>query len=274
MIATLDHRLISSFKEYLSYRFVKDLSAYSNKTVNLYSYTPQRIPSKLAYGSAWPNWVYDSSTVSVPTTIGGMVRGGAEDLKIDFNNGRILLAPANTGLTISATIPVHEFGFVITNQNDARLINEVKFEINPDQIAPNTYFPPDNIISPVIFIKLVKTINKPFALSGLDWTAWHIRTVVFAKNYFQLTGVSGLIRDLKECMFPILLADDIPLNAYGDLKTPGWRYDSFLTNPPESAFIMESEFDTIENDTFSKINPSILVGIGETEIRLVRRPRE
>lgn len=273
MIATLDHRLIISFKEYLSYRFIKDLSAYSNKTVNLYSYSPQRLPSKLAYGSAWPNWVYDSSVVTPPSSIGSLVRGGPEGLKFDFINGRILVGSSNTGLTLSTTVPVQEFGFVITNQNDARLINEVKFDINPDQIAPNTYFPPDNIISPVVFVKLVKTINKPFALSGLDWTAWHVRTVVFAKNYFQLLGVSGLIRDLKERIFPILNVEDSPLDVYGDLKTPGWRYDSFLTNPTETAFVMESEFDTIENDTFSKINPSILVGIGETEIRLVRRPR-
>lgn len=273
MIATLDHRLLMSFKEYLSYRFIKDLSAYSNKTMSLYSYTPQRL-NKLAYGSPFPNWVYDSSEVSVPSSIGGLVRGGAEGFMIDFNNGRALVNPSSTGLNLSATVPVHEFGFVITNYNDAKLINEVKFDINPDRKVPDTYFPPDNIISPVVFIKLVKTINKPFALSGLDWTAWHIRTVVFAQNYFQLTGVSGLIRDLKERIFPILQSADLPLNPYGDLKTPGWRYDSFLSNPSETALIMESEFDTIDNDTFSKINPSILVGIGETEVRLVRQPRQ
>lgn len=271
MNVSLDAKLLASFKEHIAYRLIKDCGAYSIKTLNLYEYTPN-ISGKRAYGSAFHNWVYDSSVVTPPTTVGGMVRGGAEGLRFDFKNGRVLVNSANTGLSLSLSVPVAEFGINITSSPDAQLINEVNFLQNPDQIAINTYVKPDTIIVPAIFVKLTQTNNKPFALSGLDWTSWKIRTIVFAQNYKQLVGVGGMIRDLRERMIPMLTPAQNPLNEYNDIKAPLWSYETYFTNT-DRVMVTESTYDVIESDIFSSANPKILCGLGQTEVYMARTSR-
>lgn len=270
---TIDHRVVVSFKEYLSYRMIKTLNAYSTKTLNLYSYVPPRISNKIAYGSPVNNWVYDSSLVTVPTSFGSISRGGSEGLIVDFKNGRLLMDADETGKNLSVTVPVYDFGVRVTSAMDSKLVAEVLPYMNPDQQPYSTYAKPDNSIAPIIFIKVVKTQNKPFALSGLDWTSWRMRAIIFANDYGSLLGIGSLIRDFKEEIFPVLTEEQSPLNRYGDLKNIPWTYSNYLSNPTEYCHIQESEFDIIENDTFTKVNPALFVGIGEFEILLGRRPR-
>lgn len=273
MNRTLDERLLYSFKEHITYRLAEDLGAWGSKTLNLYEYTPDKLPGKIAYGSAYHNWLYDTSITTIPTTVGGMVRGGAEGLRFDFNNGRILVNSGNTGLNLSLTVPVAEFGVKITSSPDAKLINEVNVLQIPDQVAISTYAKPDTIICPVIFVKLVKTTNKPFALSGLDWTSWHVRTIVFAQHYKHLVGIGGMVRDLRERMIPILTEAQVPQGPYNDLKVPPWTYESYFTNT-DRAIVMESVFDVIEiDDPLASRNPGLQVGIAESQIMLARTPR-
>lgn len=273
MKITLDQRVLSSLKEYLNYRMIKTLEAYSTKTLSLYQYTPTRFSNKVAYGSPVQNWVYDNSIVSVPTSFGGFVRGGSEGLIVDFKNGRLLMDGDETGKSISVTVPVNDFGIRITSALDSKLVAEVLPFMNPDQQPYSTHAKADASVAPIIFLKLTKTMNKPFSLSGLDWTSWRIRAIVFAHDYSDAIAVGSLLRDFKEEIFPILEADDTPLNKYNDLKIVGWQYSSFLTNPTDYAIIQESEFDIIENDTFTKVNPSLVVGVGEMEVIFARRPR-
>ncbi len=272
MNVSLDAKILSSFKEHITYRLIEDCGAHSTKTVNLYQYTPN-ISGKIAYGSAFHNWIYDSSTVTPPTTVGGMVRGGAEGLKFDFRNGRILVNSVNTGLSLSLSVPIAEFGVHVTSSPDSQLINEVNFLQNPDQIAINTYVKPDTIITPAIFVKIAQTKNRPFALSGLDWTTWRIRTIVFAQTHKQLVGVGGMIRDLRERMIPILTPAQTPLNEYNDIKSPPYTYETHMQNVVDKAIVMESVFDPVEVDTFAKFSPTILVGIGETDVYFARTSR-
>ncbi len=272
MNVSLDTRILASFKEHITYRLIEDLGGYSTKTVNLYEYIPN-IAGKVAYGSAFHNWIYDSSTVTPPVTVGGMVRGGAEGLRFDFKNGRILVNSANTGLSLSLAVPIAEFGVHITSSPDAQLINEVNFLQNPDQIAINSYIKPDTIVTPTIFVKLAQTKNKPFALSGLDWTTWNIRTIVFAQSYKQLSGIGGMIRDLRERMIPILTPAQTPLNEYNDIKIPPYNYETYLSNIVDKMMVMESVFDIVEVDTFAEFSPNILVGIGESLAYMARTPR-
>lgn len=273
MIDSKDHLVISSFKEFLNFRLLKDIQAYSTKTVSLYEYTPPRVAGKIAYGSAYHHWVYDSSLVTIPTTVGGLARGGSEGMTFDFRNGRILVNSGNTGLTLSTTVPIQDFGLFVTSKPDALLLNEVQFEQPPVLTTRDTYLAPDNIYCPAVFVKIAQTRNRPFALSGLDWSSWQIRVVCLAQNYSQAVGVGSVVRDMKERIFPVLTAAQTPLKVNGDLKVPPWTYSSYLTNPSEYCFIMDTSYDIVEDDVFTHTNPKLFVGIGEIQCYLARQSR-
>jgi hypothetical protein len=271
MIQILDHRILSSLKEYINYRLLKDLQAYKTVSLNFTKYSDSRLSSKNVYGSSYPFWVYDESITSgIPSGIGSLNRG-VSGLALDFKNGRAIV---NTGVSIgtgSINIPVSDFHIYVTTKSEMQLINESNFLRLPDLAAANKPLQPDDIVFPALIIRSFTTNNEPYSFGGTDWTIYNIRVLCLTSDNNQIIGLQHVIRDLKERMVPLL--STTPLNEYNDVKSGSWNYENILNSYTDSFYILDSSFQIIENDEFAQKNPNTQIGMGLLKIGVVRRPR-
>lgn len=274
MIQVNDHKIISSFKEFLSYKVLNDLQAYSNKTVNLYNYTDNRLKHNSVYGSPYAQWVYDSSVsgAQVPSGISSGLstinRTGSQGLRIDYKHGRVVMNSGNSSMTSgTANVSVNDINFYITSQPEEKLVFENTYEFLPDLQAASNYIKPETIIAPCIFIKYDDTTANELALGGTNYSKWTIKVISICSSYEQIVGIGHVIRNLYGLVFPIL--DETPLNEVNDVKNPPWNYASKLLNVPNEkmVFIDDTSWRYREIDSFSKKNPKLILGIGRVEIR-------
>ena len=264
---------LESFKQYLDYRLLADLSAFSNKTVNLYNYPDKAWTSKNVYGSSYAQWVYHSGFGA--TTVSGVQNPGFQPkstgLFVDYNNGRIIKNSTLTG-NPTANVAVSEINTYLTTKSDSQIVGETNFLSYPDIKPADTYLPPYSNVISAAYIRMQNTENQPLSLGGTDWTAYKIRVICVCKNNYHLTAMADTIRDMGDMVFPIITGQySWPFNEYGDLKS-GYDYNSYLENPPIKGFIDRSSFGYIQNDIFSKNNPSFEVGIGTLDVRIPRNP--
>lgn len=270
----IDHTIISSFKEFLSYKLQGELEAYTNKTVPLYKYTPnRRFIGKDTYGAPYAQWIYDSSVTGsqIPTGVSGLNRGQS-GLSIDFKNGRVLV---NSGVPITGTVDVSipDFNIYITTTSIQQILLENKYEYAPDLAAANQPIKPDSIIAPCIFISYDNTTNNPWALGGLDETKFLVQVAVFADNPYKLLGVQKVIRDITQKLFPIV--PFTPLNELNDLKFNVWDYEMLLdnvTDPDTFIYVDKTTFRILDLDYINQEHPNILVGLGTVSLAKYRQP--
>lgn len=271
MIKTIDHRILSSLKEFLRYRISTELSAFQNKTVTLYENNSVRIANKAVYSSPYAQWCYDTSVTgaNVPTQVSdGKDRD--DGAIFDFNNGRVLLPSANTGLSLTANVAVNEFNYYISTKSDQKFISETKFDTLYDLSVANAPIMPDSLIAPCVVFKFRSTKTEDFTLGGGRMDEWMARAIVVCFNEMEALGVQRVIRNYIGRYFPILDDDDTPLNEYGDLKNPSWNYAPFLNenDPSKLAFIESGEITALEIDSFSRKNPGIIVYLASLKIKV------
>lgn len=272
MIQILDHRILSSLKEYINHRVLKDLQAYKTVSLNFTKYSDNRFYNKNVYGSSYPSWVYDQSiTTGIPSGIGSLSRG-TSGLALDFKNGRLI---TNTGVSLptgSMNVPVNDFNLYITTKSEMQFVNESNFLRLPDLSQPNKPLQPDDVILPAIIIRSLSTNNEPYSFGGTDWTIYNIRVLCLTSDNNQITAIQYIIRDLKERMVPLLSIT--PLNEYNDVKSGSWNYQDIINNSSNDFYILDSSFQIIENDNFSQKNPNTQIGMGLLKVGIVRQPRQ
>lgn len=268
----LDHSVISSFKEFITYKLYNDLSAYSNKTVPLFNYTPtRRILGKATYGSPYCQWLYDSSVTgaNIPTGLSGILRG-VSGLSFDFKNGRIFI---NSGTPVDSTINVSvpDFNIYITTSSVQRILLENKYEYYPDLSAATAPIKPDSIVAPCIFISYDGSDNKSWALGGVERSNFSVQVAVFADNLEKALGVQRIIRDISSRIFPVL--PFTPLNELNDLKYGYWNYDIVyqnITDPSTFVYVDKTSFKILDLDYINQEHPNIIVGLGNVSLSKFR----
>lgn len=274
MTPSLGIYTLESFKQYFDYRLINDLSAYSNKTVNLYGYADKAFPSLNVYGSPSAQWVYHSGNGA--TSISGVQNPSfipkSTGLYIDHINGRVIKSGSPFTGTPTANVSVCDINTYLTTRSDSQIVGESNFLSYPDIKAANSALPPYSNIISAAYLRLQNTENEPLSLGGTDWTAYKVRVVCVCKNNYHLTALADTIRDMKDRVFPVITGQYAwPMNEYGDIK-PGYDYNAYLAAPPVTAFIDRSTFGYVQNDVFAKANPSFEVGIGTLDIRIARNP--
>ena len=272
---TLGHSVLSSAKTYFDYRLIADLAAYQNKTVALESYTDSRFGNMYAYGTPYAQFVYHSGVSGVQIASGlynPSFLAKNSGLLVDYNNARFLSTGIITGSKTS-TMSVREINTYLTTYSDSRILNESAFNSHPTYLPNRTgYIAPYQQVISAAFFRLNETKNEPLSLGGTDWTAYQVRILCAMNDNFKLTAVADMIRDMKNRTFPVLQGQYAwPFNEHGDIKG-GWDYNSYLSNPPVTAFIDRASFGYIQNDVFSAKNPQLEVGIGTLDIRIARNP--
>jgi hypothetical protein len=269
MIRTLDHKILSSFKEYASNKILNDLQAYKNKTVTLYENTDNRVKNKVVYSSPFAQWVYNSSVsgAQIPTVTSDAVGrpGGAI---FDFVNGRVFRTTGQTGLSLTTNVSVNEINFYISSKSDERFISETKFETLYDLATANTFIQPDSVIAPCIFFKFRRTDREEIGFGGLNMNRWSVRLIAITLDLDMMTGIQNVARNMIGKHFPLL--STTPLNEFGDLKSTPWNYNTLAAAASQDSilFIEDGVFVNLEIDSFSHNNPNLLVSMATFEIKL------
>lgn len=273
MNSSIGHTVLSSIKEYVNYRLLKDYSAYYTTGTRLYSYSDPRFQNKYVYGSPYGSFVYNSG-VSGPTICSGITTTGgfspkSTGLFVDHQNGRVI---SNSGIsgTISGTYSVPNFNIYVTTYSDYKLVAETNYKTPPYNTSPTGAMAPYSYTLPAIFIRLSSSENEELSFGGNEMSNFSIKMTALAKSNYELTLLSDLFRDLENRMVPLLTGT--PLNEYGELKS-GWNYSEMLNNPSSYGFITDSRFNHFENDTFVENNPSLEVGMGIINFQVQRNPR-
>lgn len=294
------HKLMTSFALWMDNYLLTKGEAYKNISGHSLTYNADpQLPDKIIFSSAYKQWVYDSSVpgATVKNYISGagyptLSRQGQPDLKIDYDNGRIMFNDDNPVITytssISADFAVKDFNIYPTDVDEESLIIDSNYQENArySSLTDSTGIAPYTPVTPAIFVSLADGRNEPFALGGMDESINEFRCVVFAENPYQLDGALSIFRDSKNEAISFLEFDDHPHTAYGDLKTgnntynqsdaydnPTFYYTGLAAARADKVFVKDVYTSRMSNKLKEAINPELHIGFVDFIISDHRNPR-
>jgi hypothetical protein len=283
------HQVITSFALWLDHVILQRGEAFQNIDSSFYHQNDPRLDSNfVSFASPHKQWVTDSS-ISKANIINGItlndrfIGRNDEDIKYDFDNGRVLIPStlANSMSSVEGSYAVKDFNIYITDQTEEELLIESKFDTNSrfDQGIFEGIKPYDQVV-PAIFISYESGVNEPFAFGGQDSTKSFVRCVVFAENSFQLDGIFSLLSDLNFTSVANVGFNEHPLNEFGDLKLGHYDYQDLS----KRYFNLQNSHSIfhIENCTVSKLNdrvakqthPGLYIGFADFNLISHRFPRQ
>ena len=294
------HQLITSFTLWLDNHILTKGEAFRNiSNHNLMHNADNTLADQTVFSSAYKQWVFDSSVpnATVNNYISGLgfpdlSRSLYNDLKIDYNNGRVMYDSSNQNITSSTALKVSfavkDFNIYVTDETEEDLIIENKYNTNNrySALTESTPVQPYSPVTPAIFVSFQESQNKPFALGGLDETTTDIRCVIFAENSYQLDGALSILNDANKKTIAQIDFEDYPLNEYGDLKTgantynlsdsygnPYFNYTGLAATKNNKFFIEDVIVSKLSDRVRQKINPDLFIGFVDFEISKYRNPR-
>lgn len=284
MKPVFQHKVLNSFYLWYDSFIMRKGEAYETFTTNFYHYSDERITDKTVFGSPYKQFVYDKSVtgaVVIEAVSGDGIEytRGVSGLKIDYDNGRILLNSGfNTGVDFSGRYSVKNFNTYISNENEEQLIIENQYKVNSRYTRELTYVGPYDQSLPASFLSVEKARNEPFALGGEDNSISHAKAVVFAENLYELDGILSVFSDSNNECFANIPFTGAPLDEYGDVKTnhypTGYYYTGVAANYENDVFIVRSVETSKLSDKISKqVKPNVYVGFIDFEIHKYRFPR-
>jgi len=296
------HAATTSFALWLDHHFVYKAEAYSNKTGAFYYMPDSRLPEYptdpsnglISYNSEYKQLVYDSdaggavipSGVYIDTGDGNynFCNRGESGLRLDFENGRVLLSgayfPSNyNSLSITGSFAVKDINVYLADDTEENLVVQNKYNVNSrttPAYGAGTGLPAYEQVAPAAFCSMERTINTPFALGGEDLTHLYYRVVFFAENLYILDGSMGVCADSFNMGVTRINYNDFPLDEYGDLKTGGFSYSETVKNSaevPKLMFIDDVKSSKISDRLTKTTNPDLYLGFVDFEVNQARFPR-
>lgn len=255
-----DHKILSSFYLWFDDRLTRYGEAvetgisqqfhYSNLNIDIPEnqvayYSPDR--QLLANGTGVPSGVYISGG-AFGSSYSWVNQNGddATGLMIDFEKGRVILnSGVGSELAISGAFDRKTINSYITNESDEDLLFNTDFIVAADNnetfLQTVTGLGAPNYTVPAAFLSYNSSVNKPFALGGMQDTQSNIRAVVVVNENFSLDGTLSLFRDSTEVCVPIIEFGDFPFGEYFHIKSPPYTYSglyqSKMDNGAPYAFI-------------------------------------
>lgn len=264
---SIDHRILTSLKEYAEFRLIRDANAYTNftdETLYAYSEEDSRIDSKVIHGSRFGQIVHHNDIVGVTdaaikeSTV--PKAEGSDGLVIDRLRARAILDNGYSGsLTMDGAIK--DFNTYISSDSDEEIVFETKFQqlptIRTSSFNPNPY----GYMLPAIFFKINSAENELYCAGGTRKSKFVVRAIIMSDSEFLLAGAVSLFKDLDRKCFPVLTAADTPLDEYGGLKDSGWQYTTFLASYDTKGFIERVLYTPVQPTEFTRNNPKVYTGI-------------
>ena len=281
MIEQFQHRATTSFLLWFDNYLLKKGEAFSNKTGKLFNYSDDRLDSNYkAYGSAYKQWVTDSSISNVIIPSGIYISGSfvprGNNLIIDFENGRVLASGVSTSAPVTGSFSVKDFNVYFTNDSEDDLIVERKYIQNSRIFSndENYIFPYDQVV-PAIFLSSDSMRNDGFAFGGMDTTKINMKAVVLAENAYQLDGVMSIFADSYNENFASIPFSGHPQTEYGDLKNGFYSYSDLKNNYSSnlSFFINDVNCSKLSDKARTTLTDNLYVGFLDFEIHQQRYHR-
>jgi len=258
--------------------------AYETFTTNFYYYADERITDKTVFGSPYKQFVPDKSVtgavvIEAVSGDGSEYTRGTSGLKIDYENGRIILdSGVSTGISFSGRYSVKNFNTYVSDQNEESLIVEGQYELNSRYTRTLTYVPPYDHNVPAAFLSIEKAKNEPFALGGEDNSIMQAKAVVFAENTYELDGILSVFTDANNEIFANIPFTGAPLDEYGDIKLDhypsGYYYTGVANNYQNDIFIIrETNTSKLADKIVRQTQPNLFIGFIDFEIHKYRFPR-
>ena len=266
---TIDHNVLSSFKEYADYFLIKNTNAFINiNDAALSPYTEQdkKVKTKNIYGSKYCqlNPYTDVSGVQASeVSVGGVpISEGDDGLMIDYLRGRALFDDGYTGTPVTMDTSIKEFNTFISSDPEEQIMLEVLDSKLPTLASVNYIKDPYGFCVPSVFFKISSTDNEPYCLGGPKKTNWIIRTIIFSDSEFLLAGAASCFRDYYNKYFPLIGSVNSPFNEYGALKTSSWAYSDFLSDSSlDICFIEKVLYTPVQPTTFTENNTNVYIGV-------------
>jgi len=254
MIATIDHKITSSFLEWFEYTLLQKGQAYKNIETDLYPMQDARINSMDTFSAPCYQWVHDQC-------ISGAVVPTASELGVphlDYRNGRTI-GGAPSGPVQYA---IKDFNIYLTTLPEEALVleNKPNFRANPYYIEPKG-LEADQIIAPCIFIRPKMRKSEPLCLGGLNSQIYNFDAIIFSDDEWSLHGVGSIFLEHKDAVFPFF--DETPLNYFNDYKTGGYCYEhqcEIYNQAERHLWVEDVSFSTIESDSFNENIPRAFLG--------------
>jgi len=275
MIEQYSHKLTNSLFMWFDNFLLTKGQAYSNLTGTFFNYTDPRTNSSYkTFGSAYKQWVYDSSVTGATIPSGIYVNGSFQSrsngINIDFENGRVLSTGLSTNANITGSFAVKDFNIYFTNETEEDLIIEKQFEKNSRIIQEvEIYIIPYAECIPAIFISIEGAQNKGFALGGMEETTTMAKAVILAEDSYQLDGVLSIFADSRNEVFPLLSMSQHPYNEFNDLKTGYYSYKALKNQYPNSPllYINNAKTSKLTDKARKSLANDMYVGFIDFEIQ-------
>ena len=289
-----DQKLLSSFYLWFDDRIVRYGEAIESGSQNFY-YSPNSVdiannqvayysPDRqfVAHGYDVPSGVYIDSTGSYDFILQNP--NNSTGLMIDHDQGRVILnSSMGTELSISGNFSRKTMNTYITNESEEELLLNTDFLLadQDDQtfLESITGFASLNYTVPACFISYNSSLNKPFALGGLQDTRSNIRAVVVANDNYSLDSTLSLFRDSAEVCVPIIDYAEFPFGEHFHLKSPPFNYETLYTQKmnvnAQYAFIEKINVSKLRDTSSSAINlpRNMRIGFIDFQMSTPRMPK-
>jgi hypothetical protein len=296
------HQATTSFALWLDHHLCYKAEAYSNKTGQFYYQPDERLPQYpddpanglVSYNSEYKQWVYDSdaSSANIPSGVYidtgdgnyNFCGRGESGLRLDFDNGRVLLSGASfpstyDSLKITGSFAVKDVNIYLADDTEENLVIQNKYNVNSrttPAYGKGTGLIAYEQVAPAAFVSMERTDNTPFAFGGEDLTHMYYRVVFFAENLYQLDGAMAVCADSFNGGVINIGYEDYPLDEYGDLKTGYFSYTDTVresTIIPKLMFIDDVNSSKISDRLSKTTNPDLYLGFVDFEVNQARFPR-
>jgi hypothetical protein len=248
----------------------------------------------VSYNSEYKQWVYDGDVAGATIPSGVYIdtgdgaynfcERGQSGLKMDFDNGRVLLSGASfpatyDSLKITGSFSVKDINIYLADDTEENLVIQNKYNVNSrttPAYGKGTGLVPYEQVAPAAFASMERTLNTPFAFGGEDMTHMYYRVIFFAENLYQLDGVMALCADSFNAGVVNIGYNDYPLDEYGDLKTGYFSYTETARNSaiiPRLMFVDDVNSSKISDRLTKTTNPDLYLGFVDFEVNQARFPR-
>ena len=282
MVPQFSHEVQSSFILWFDHHLLDKGQAYTNKTGKLFYAADSSVPTYRSFSSPYKQWVSDSSVsgVVVPSGVwvGANFSGRANNVLLDYDNGRILASGLSTSAQPTGSFSHKEFNVYSTSDSVEDLIIEKKYLPSPKvgTNIPLSGIPPYQPVVPAIFISAANVENSPFAFGGMDTTEVKLTATVFCENSYQIDGIFGLFADTKNKTIAHIPFEEVPFTEFGDLKTGYYNYNSLSNQWLASGlplYIESVKTAKITDQLRKSVQNEIFIGIMDFKVSQQRYPR-
>lgn len=275
MKAQYDNELLSNFLFYLDNKILSKGQAFTNHG-SLFYPVDSAYNGYFTYAAPFKQMVCDISVSGAQIVSGIFINGvyhapGSGDfISINPDQGQAYFTSNKDSSVISGNYAVKDINIAITDEMEEDLLFETQYFLRPGINQTITGMSPDAINYPIIFLKVYRASNKPFALGALDNTTTNIRAIILADSAFLLDAACSIMRDCKNDRFALISQSVLPFDSLGGC-TGNFNYTGL--NTPKMPLICEVDVSKIllAKGQMSRLNPDVLCAFADFEISDLRK---